>query len=228
VTSLRDEIARIGFRPDPLAAEHADRRHHGLNITIAWPLPQALEPAYREFERRVGALDRSLYVYPFANTHITVVTAVSFKSFADPTEAQVRDIDRAADELGAFLAENTSDLRAFSLEAGTPVLASAAAYVPMQSPTGEIAKIRERCLAFCHRAGGVMAQASAPRSMIHSTVLRFREPPRDAMAFADAFDEIASGVHLGAIAIDRLLVTVETKPYMREGRVVRSFELRHP
>jgi hypothetical protein len=214
-----------GFERDPLASEHADRRHYGLNITIAWPLPRELERTYGEFERHVRALDPGLYVYPFANTHITVVTAVSFKKYPEPSVEQIRDIDRAAEELGQFVVDNTSDIRPFSLETGTPVLASAAAYIPMQNPTGEIARIRERCLAFCRAKGGVMADASAPESMVHSTILRFRESPAAELTFADAFDAIAKRLDLGRIAIDRLLVTLETKPYMREGRVARSVEL---
>jgi hypothetical protein len=214
-----------GFQRDPFASEHADRRHYGLNVTVAWPLPRELEKAYGEFERRVRALDPGLYVYPFANTHVTVVTAVSFKQHPEPSEAQVRDIDRAAEELGQFLADHTSDVRRFSLEAGTPVLASAAAYIPMRNPTGEIGRIRERCLAFCRAKGGVMADASAPESMVHSTILRFRESPAAELAFAGAFDAIAKRLDLGRIAIDRVLVTLETKPYMREGRVARSVEL---
>jgi hypothetical protein len=222
--ALRDEIAKVGFRRDPLAAEHADRRHYGLNIAVAWPLPAEVEAAYGEFAQRVGALHPELYVYPFSMTHVTVLTAVNFKSYPDPTEVQMRDIDRVAVELGQFLAGSSGDLRAFSLETGRPALASRAAFVPMTNPTGEIAKVRERALAFCRAEGGILAHASAP-SAIHSTVVRFREPPPDAIAFADAFDAIASGVDFGRIAIGRLLVTLETKPYMRDGRVVRSVEL---
>jgi hypothetical protein len=213
------------FRRDPLAAEHADRRHYGFNVAIAWPWPPEIEAKYRDFERRLADLDPGLYVYPFSTTHITVLTAVSFKEYPDPSEATVGEIDRAADELGRFVAASTGDLSAFSLEAGRPMLSPAAAFVPLRNPTGEIAIVRERALAFCRGAGGVMARASAPET-IHSTVMRFREAPRDAIAFAKSFDEIARDVDFGTFAIDRLLVTVETKPYMRAGRVARSVELR--
>jgi hypothetical protein len=225
--ALRDEIARAGFRRDPLAAEHADRRHHGLNIAIAWPWPTALESAYGEFARRLAALHPGLYVYPFATTHVTVLTAVNFKTYPDASDADVRDIDRAADDLGRFLAESTGDLGAFALDTSRAALATAAAFIPMSNPTGEIAKVRERALAFCRAQGGVLAHASAPQA-IHSTMLRFREPPADTLAFADAFDEIARELDLGTIVIDRLLVTLETKPYMREGRLARTIELRRP
>src|SRR5258705_10891679 len=81
------------FRRDPLAAELADRKHHGLNIAIAWPLPAELERTYGEFERRVGALHPGLYIYPFSTTHVTVLTAVNFKDYPEPNEGDVRDID---------------------------------------------------------------------------------------------------------------------------------------
>ena len=221
---LRDETVRLGFRRDPLVGEHADRRHHGVNIAIAWPLPNEALGAYREFERRVSALHPGLYVYPFATTHVTLLTAVNFRSYPEPGDAQVHDIDRAAEKLARFVAENTNDLQPFSLETDSPVLASAAAFVPMANPTGEIARIRERALAFCWAQGGVLAHASAPET-VHSTVLRFRDPPPDAIAFANAFDEIAANIDFGRLPIDRILVTLETKPYMREGRLARSIEL---
>jgi hypothetical protein len=214
----------IDLRPDPLVGEGADRRHHGVNIAVAWPWPKELEATYQAFARSVAALHPGLYVYPFATTHITVLTAVNFKSYPDPNEDLVREIDRAAVELATFVEENSRDLPPFTLELGHPVLVPAAAFVPMTNRTGEIAKIRERALRFCRAAGGILGLASAPQA-VHSTILRFRGVPSDPTAFASRFAQIARGADFGDIAIDRLLVTLETKPYMREGSVVRSIDL---
>jgi hypothetical protein len=225
LATMRAEIERAGFERDPLVGEHADQMHYGLNIAVAWPLGATNEAVYRAFAQRVAALDSGAYVYPFATTHVTVLTAVSFKRYPDPSSETIGAVDAAAERLGAFLAHAASDIEPFILEIGPPVLARAAAFLPMKNATGEISRLRERALAFCRAAGGVLADASAPRA-IHSTVLRFREEPPDPVAFARAFDEIA-GTHLfGSTTVDRLLVTLETKPYMRRGRATHDVALR--
>jgi hypothetical protein len=212
------------FQRDPLVAEHADRDYLGVNIAVAWPLPPELEPAYRSFERAASALDPGLYVYPHATTHVTVLTAINFKQHPDPDAALARDVDCAARELADFLVASTRDISPFKLEVGAPVLTSAAAFLPIKNDTGEIARVRERALAFCRTESGLLANASVPRA-IHSTILRFRDPPRDAAAFERAFDSIARSLHFGTMTIDRLLVTLETKPYMRDGRVAHEVRI---
>jgi hypothetical protein len=155
---------------------------------------------------------------------VTVLTAVNFKQHPNPDPAFVREVDDAAHELADFLTDATRDIAPFTLEVGPPVLTTAAAFLPIKNDTGEVARIRERALAFCRGAGGLLANASVPRA-IHSTVLRFRQAPRDAIAFANDFDRFARSVRFGSMAIDRFLVTLETKPYMREGRVVSPIGL---
>ena len=221
-----DELARIradidqrGFQRDPLVAEQADRAHVGLNIAVAWPLP--LEPAYRIFERAASALGPSLYVYPHPTTHVTVLTAVNFKAYPDPEAARIEEVDHAARELFDFLSAAVDDIAPFELDVGPPVLTSAAAFLPMRNATGEIARIRERALAFCRSSGGILANASAPRA-IHSTVLRFRQLPSDPVGFSKEFDRVARSLRFGTMTIDRLLVTLETKPYMRDGCVTNE------
>jgi hypothetical protein len=224
LAALRAEIERDGFRRDALVAEYADRRYCGLNITVEWPLPANIETTYRDFARELGAVSPALYVYPFATTHVTVLTAVNFKSNPDPDEARVRDVDLAAERLADFLDASAGDIDPFALEIGRPVLASSAAFLPIKNPTGEVARVRRRALDFCRQAGAPFESASAPRA-VHSTVLRFVEAPRDPVAFAQRFDEIARNFTFASISVERLLVTLETKPYMRDGRVVRGVAL---
>jgi hypothetical protein len=155
---------------------------------------------------------------------VTVLTAINFKQHPNPDPALVREVDDAARALADFLTAATHDIETFTLDVGAPVLTSAAAFLPIRNDTGEIARIRERALAFCRREGGLLANASVPRA-IHSTVLRFRDPPRDAAVFERAFDSIARSLHFGTMTIDRLLVTLETKPYMRDGRVAHEVRI---
>jgi hypothetical protein len=209
-----------GLERDPLVGEHADRPYAGLNLAVAWPLSQDIEPAYLEFETCTRALDEGVYVYPFATTHVTVLTAVNFKLHPDPSPEFLRRLEAAAAALGDFVRDATSDMAPFALDIGPPVLARAAAFLPIRNPTGEIDRIRESALAFCRSAGGILAGASAPTT-IHSTILRFRDTPRDAIAFARAFAEVAHSFPPGRMLVDRLLVTYETKPYMRAGSIER-------
>ena len=203
---------------------HKDRAHLGLNVTVAWPWPSHFEPAYLAFAERLAALDAGLYVYPFSTTHVTLLTAVNFRQHVDPSAEATRSVSEVSEKLGAFVMETTRAMPPFTLDFGAPVLARAAAFVPIQNRTGEIALLRQRILAFCRSAGGALSNASAPTS-IHSTIVRFRELPPDALAFAQAFDQLSHAFRLGSATIDRVLVTLETKPYMRAGRVVDSAPL---
>src|SRR5689334_13695730 len=89
--SMRADIEQHGFTRDPLVGEHADRAHCGLNLAVAWPLPE-LAQAYGALARRIEALDPGLYVYPYATTHITVLTAVSFKLYPDASSEILRAV----------------------------------------------------------------------------------------------------------------------------------------
>jgi hypothetical protein len=220
----RAEVMERGFERDPLVGENADRPYAGLNLAVAWPLPRAIEPAYLDFERRTRAIDEGIYVYPFATTHVTVLTAVNFKLYPDPTPDFLQPLEAAAAALGDFVREATTDMAPFALDIGSPVLARVAAFLPIRNPTGEIDRLRERALAFCREAGGILADASAPTT-IHSTILRFRDLPRDPAAFARAFTEVANTFHPCRVLVDRVLVTFEMKPYMRAGSVASSIAL---
>jgi len=155
---------------------------------------------------------------------VTVLTAVNFKRYPNPKAETLRRLEEAADALGAWIDGAVNDMSPFELDIGPPVLARAAAFLPIRNPTHEIALLRERALAFCLSFGGMLADASAPQS-VHSTVVRFRETPPDAAAFGQAFDRVARTFNLGRTVVDRVLVTVETKPYMRAGGIARSVVL---
>jgi hypothetical protein len=61
--------------------------------------------------------------------------------------------------------------------------------------------------------------------IIHTTILRFRQAPADLPRFLAGFDAIAAGTPPFAFDIREILLTVETHPYMRQGRVLRRFPL---
>jgi hypothetical protein len=61
--------------------------------------------------------------------------------------------------------------------------------------------------------------------IIHSTVLRFVRAPADLARFLATFDRLAAEPGLGSARISEILVTAETRPYMRSGEVLHRFRL---
>jgi hypothetical protein len=222
--AMRAQIVETGFQEDPLVGAEGMRRFAGLNVTLAWPLPALFRSAYEALAAELSGLDPGLYVYPYATTHVTVVTAVSFKRHVDPSPEVEATVDDAATALGAFLSETTAGMSPFAIDVGSVVLARAAAFFPILNPTGEVVRLRRQVLAFCRKSGGITADAAAP-GVIHSTLLRFRARPHDAAAFCAAFDEIAPRFTFGRAIVDELVVTLEPKPYMRDGRATRRVRL---
>ncbi len=213
------------FDADPLVGDDADRQVAGLNIAVAWPLPESVRAAYLDLAARVTAFDPGLYVYAYETTHVTLVTAINFKQYPDPSPDTVHLVESAAATLADFVVDAASDLAPFDLEISSPALARTVAFFSMLNPSGEIARLRERALDFCRRHGGILSNAAAPRT-IHATFVRFRRPPRDALAFAAQFEAAARTSRVDRIHVDEILVTLETKPYMRAGHRAHRISLR--
>jgi hypothetical protein len=61
--------------------------------------------------------------------------------------------------------------------------------------------------------------------IIHSTIMRFKREPNDLPKLLADFDQVAATTEPFPLAIDELLLTTETKPYMRAGDIVDRFPL---
>jgi hypothetical protein len=61
--------------------------------------------------------------------------------------------------------------------------------------------------------------------IIHATIMRLVEAPLAPDQFLARFEAAAGSVVLGSARIDAVLLTVETQPYMREGKVLHRFGL---
>jgi hypothetical protein len=72
------------------------------------------------------------------------------------------------------------------------------------------------------RSSPAFARCQAPPA-VHSTLARFRHLP--AADFPARFAAWSRGRALGPVEVDALLVTTETRPYMREGAVVARWPL---
>jgi hypothetical protein len=217
------EIREQGFAADPLLAA-LEAPVFGLNVAFGWPLPAAVRAAYEAVYARLAALDPAAYVYPHAQTHVTVATLVNFKQHPNPTGTETRYLLGLVPAIARALHHACAGLAPFAIEIGPPVLVRAAAFLPILNPGGEVRRIRQVLAEELRGVDPELSPLKLPNA-VHSTVMRFRRPPSDPDAFVAGFLEIARGVRFGAATIDELLVTTETKPYMRGGKIVARTSL---
>ena len=218
----REEIRGLGFAPDAWL-DRLDVPVLGLNAALHWPLPAALREAYERLYAQLLRIAPGAYVYPHAQTHVTVATLVSFKRHERPPESTRDAIHARLPRLAQLLDDAARRLSAFEIDIGPPVLVRSAAFLPILNPSGEIAAVRR------HLADALAGDADLqiPQAL-HSTILRFREPPADVDAFLAAFDDVAREARLGRTLVDEILITTETHPYMMAGRIVHRSHLKLP
>jgi hypothetical protein len=222
--AMQDEIRRRGFAADPLLTE-ADAPVFGLNVAFAWPLPAEFRAAYDEMYGRLAALDPGVYVYPHAQTHVTVATVVSFKEHSQPTPAETARLRDLVPAIARSLERACDRVAPFAIEIGAPVLVRTAAFLPILNRGGEVRRLRQVLIDELRGVEPTLATLKLPNA-VHSTVLRFRQPPAEPNTFVERFRDIARGVTFGKATVDELLVTTETKPYMRDGEIVHRQSLR--
>jgi hypothetical protein len=209
-----------GFEVDPFVAEPWPRTW-GLNLALGWPLPVDVA-AYQELAGGLAALDPGLFVYPHAQTHVTVVTLVSFKEHVEPSAEEVRELERLIAVASAAVAPVAATLGPIELELGAPVLAPRAVFLPIQDPAGAVARLRAAVMPAL-RAGSPRFAQCHPPAVVHSTLARFRAAPRP--DFAARFERWATDRVLGPARVGSILLTTETRPYMRDGQAVGVFPL---
>lgn len=217
--ALRAQIAARGFETDALAT--LDAGTWGLNLACGWPLP--VDPvAYQQLAAGLAALDPGLVVYPHAQTHVTLLTLVSFKEHLAPSPARQRVLEELIPLVNQVVAPVARGLARFELEIGPPVLSPRAVFLPIRDAADAVATFRSRVLPPL-RALSPLFQHVQPPPAVHSTVARFRAAP--APDFIERFDRWVPDPVLGRFPITSLLVTTETRPYMRGGAVVGTFSL---
>jgi len=221
---MQADISEHGLETDRFLAQPTERRVCGLNVAACWPLPEVFETQYTSLADELSRLGDSPYIYPFSQTHITIATAVNFKSYVEPSDHDVQEILATSKAVGQFVAEASRNLQPFVIDIGPAVAVRKCAFLPILNPTGEIVQLRERTLRFCSDYGGILSGSHAPQN-IHSTIMRFPQPIENPIRFLDAFNAIASNFYFGNTVIDRVLVTIETTPYMRRGEIAQSITL---
>lgn len=236
LAAMREEIRRDGLVADRFLANDPDVPTFGLNLACAWPFPAAWRESYEQMARKLSALGPDVYVYPFSCTHITLVTLGSFarhiKPAAELVAALGANIPRILTALSPLFTENSPErIQPFTLQPQAPVLARGAAFLPVLNPDGEVARLRQRVVELLQQANEPLHRELAehgfnvPR-IIHSTVLRFIRPPANLEGFLSRFDKIAAETEFPPLVVKEIVLTSETKPYMRSGETPGRFRIR--
>lgn len=232
---LRWEILHQGFATDLFLSADPDVPVFGLNLACAWPFPAALECDYNSLAEKISSLDPAIYVYPFWETHVTILTFVNFALHRNPAPELVENFETLAVDLGEMLKaifadEFSEPIRAFDLLFGAPVLTRKAGILPLGNPSGEIPRIRRRVVERLEKENLLREKLTATGvnvpKIIHSTFLRFRAPPENLSALCAGFDGISAQTKLGPARIGEIFLTAETKPYMRAGKILQRFPLK--
>jgi hypothetical protein len=200
----------------------------GFNLACAYPFPAAAAQFYRPIASRLAALDPAVYVYPDWETHITIVTFVNFSLHRRANAGRLAQLQSLLSPVAEILRPALAG-RSFPLVIASPVLGPKAAILPIADITGEIVRIRQKVRAALEanpKLHGELSRAgmNAP-AIVHSTIMRFKSTPLDLARFASRFEEAAGAPQQVEIQIEELLLTTETRPYMREGAVAFRFPL---
>lgn len=235
---LQREIKANGFKQDTFLSVDPNYSVYGLNLAFGWPLPSHFKKTY---EKLISALERissSTYLYPYQQTHVTVLTIVNFKIHRDPTEQEICAFKNLESEIVTRFSSMFYDLKLkpFSIDVGPPVLSWKAAFLPILNPTQEISELRKRAIIELSHLRDDQAEHSAIKNLlpenielpdiIHSTFLRFLERPSDEKAFSKLFENTVFNFKFGEAKIEEFILTSETKPYMRGGDIIQRFKLK--
>jgi hypothetical protein len=218
-----------GVGVDELLRDDPDCPVFGLNLACAYPFPEVAAQFYRPIAARLAALDPVVYVYPDWETHITIVTFVNFSMNRRPDTALREQLELLLEPVIKILRTTLQSARPFHLTIGAPVLTPKAAILPISDTSGEIGRVRRNVLnalkANTELYGKLSRAGLNVPGIVHSTVMRFTSAPKNYAKFVADFAEVSQFVIPVEFVVSELLLTTETKPYMREGTVVRRFPL---
>ena len=231
---MREEIRRDGLLADKFLATDPDCPTFGLNLACAWPFPDAWRESYERMARQLSALGPGVYFYPFPFTHVTLVTFVSFARHPRPTTELAKTLGGKIPEiltaLAPLFAEDSPErIKRFTLRPQSPVLTRGAGILPLLNPDGEVQRLRQRVTELLQHIGPLHRELTERGlnvpGIIHSTVMRFRQPPPEMGKFLAAFDEIAAETSFPPMEVGEILLSSETRPYMRGGKILERWRL---
>ncbi|AVZ31125.1 hypothetical protein [Nodularia spumigena] len=215
---FRKEIQEYGFMKDELVGGEIDRDVYGVNIACAWPLPTEIREIYEEMYEKLQELEGA-YIYPYTQTHITIVTVINFKKRLNKIK---KCLDPDILKLLKMRIENIVQHKPIKIFIDSPVLLRSAAFFPIYNPGGEIYEIRKEALNIL-KGDNRDYDLDTPIS-IHSTILRFQEVPTDSEKFLHEFEEITKNFSVVEGIVREVYVTEELKPYMKKGSILEKID----
>ncbi len=224
---MRDEICSEGFAADKFLANQPDCPVFGVNLACLYPFSPEVKETYERLSAQLGSADAGVYVYPMSETHVTIATFVNFAQHVSPTSERLAELNLLKDQLAAALQNASAGIYPFDLWMESPVISRKAAILPLSDPNNAIAEIRKRVvdnLAPSLRTRLETLGLNIP-PLVHSTIMRFKKVPEDPQRFLSRFDEISRDVPRLKMTVNEIYITTETKPYMREGKIIHRFPL---
>ncbi len=235
---LQNEIREKGFKKDIYLSVDPACSVYGINLAFGWPLPSEYKKTYEELAYKLQKIEPNTYIYPYSQTHITVLTIVNFKAHLDPSVEELRELRKINTDIIEQLADMFENLKLkpFIIDVGPPILSRKAAFLPILNETGQVLMIRKRAVDRLSKLRKQHADDSDIKkylpetikfpNIIHSTFLRFSKRPSNEKAFLEMFEKTVSNFKFGKAKIKELFLTSETKPYMRSGEIIHRFKLK--
>jgi hypothetical protein len=215
---FHQEIQEYGFIEDELVGKEIDREVYGVNIACGWPLPTEIREIYEEMYEKLKDLEGA-YIYPYHQTHITIVTVVNFKKRLNKIKKYLDDETLKLLKRGI---ENIVRHKPIKIFIDSPVLLRSAAFLPIYNPSGEIYEIRKETLNILkddHKDYDLDTPIS-----IHSTILRFQKVTTDSAKFLQRFAEITEKFSVVEGIVREVYITEELKPYMKKGSILEKID----
>ncbi|MDB9455259.1 hypothetical protein PN478_13155 [Dolichospermum circinale CS-534/05] len=215
---FHQEIQEYGFIEDELVGKEIDREVYGVNIACAWPLPIEIREIYEQMYEKLKDLEGA-YIYPYHQTHITIVTVINFKKRLNKIKKYLDDETLKLLKRGI---ENIVRHKPIKIFIDSPVLLRSAAFLPIYNPSGEIYEIRQETLNILkddHKDYDLDTPIS-----IHSTILRFQQVPTDSAKFLQRFAEITEKFSVVEGTVREVYITEELKPYMKKGSILEKID----
>lgn len=214
----------INVNPDPFLTENIDQPVFGLNLALCWPFPLKTRKAYEQIAREIKLLGPEVYVYPYHQTHITLMTIIDFKKYLNPRKDKIIAFKEIAAELYELLIPIVQTTSQFKISLDSLELSQNAGFLQSQEPRKSVVKLR----AAIENALIESELSIIPKipNIVHSTILRFKSVPSNPSNFLFDFNSIKRNSKIAEILISELLITSETKPYMRDGEILYRISLK--
>eukprot|EP01006_Ploeotia_vitrea_P007130 TRINITY_DN16082_c0_g1_i1.p1 TRINITY_DN16082_c0_g1~~TRINITY_DN16082_c0_g1_i1.p1 ORF type:complete len:279 (+),score=31.19 TRINITY_DN16082_c0_g1_i1:58-894(+) len=200
----------------------------GAIVAINCP-PTPENPFKLQLDRiseEISAIEAGVvHMYAMDAIHTTVATTLNFK-FDHPNvapEAYSMYIEHWKEDLEKTLKSEAvfGGLLPFKMTIHAPKISKAAAYFPIENPTGEVEQLRraiKKTIAKNDRLNFIQGQHIGKEfhvpGIIHSTLLRFKKSPTDVPAWMKTFHQISATWEPVTVTVDKVYVAVEDRPYM--------------